>query len=143
MSEKKTNTAATGSTNIKNGKETPDILTVATRQRAMMMTLLAYIAVIIGTMFLPVVRQNEFLLMIPVVLAIVFFTARLCWVVYGKGPAILMTVLCCIPYVSIIIMLLVSSRATKMLKEKGLKVGLLGANIKEVAGLAGSTGASS
>lgn len=137
MSEKK-NTADTSSVN-NNGKETPDILAVATRQRAMMLTLLAYIAVIIGTMFFPVVRQNEYLLMIPVILAIVFFTARLCWVVYGKGAAILLTVLSCVPYVSIIIMLLVSSRATKMLKEKGLKVGLLGANIKEVAGLGRST----
>ena len=45
----------------------------------------------------------------------------------------LLTVLILIPYVNILLILMVSIKATKMLKEKGFKVGLLGANLKEVA----------
>ena len=133
MGENEANTAVQSPDNIKNGTDTLNLLAVATRQRAIMMTLLIYILVIIGARFIPVVRANEPLIMIIVSLAIVFFAARLCWVVYGKVSASLLTVLCCIPYVNIIIILMVSSRSTKILKEKGFKVGLLGANIKDVA----------
>ncbi len=143
MSKDETNSPAAESTHIVNDEGILDILAVAKRQRAMMMTLLAYIAIIIGSMSLPILQENETILMIPVILAIIFFTARLCWVVYGKVSAILLTILCCIPYVNILIILMVSSRATKILKENGLKVGLLGANIKEAAELAGSTGTAS
>lgn len=133
MSENEANTTVQSPDNNKDGTAPLNLLAVATRQRAILMTLLIYILVIIGARFIPVIRANEPLIMIVVSLAIIFFAARLCWVLYGKVSASLLTVLCCIPYVNIIILLMVSSRSTKILKEKGFKVGLLGAKIKDVA----------
>ena len=115
------------------GQNQMDFLADATRQRAIMIVLLLYILVIVAAMFVPVIRANESLIMIVVGLAMIFFAARLCWVLYGKVFASLLTVLCFVPYVNILIVLMISSRATRILKGEGFKVGLLGANIKNIA----------
>lgn len=112
--------------------DTMNLLTVGSRQKALLRALLVYLLVIVGSVFLPSVREFEQLLLLLVGIAIVYLTARLCWALYGRGSAIVLTLLSCIPYVNIVIILLASGKATKILKGKGFKVGLLGANLSEV-----------
>lgn len=133
MSENEKNPTSETAANADNSANSPDLLTVAARQRTMLIALLIYCLVIIGTMFIAVVQANESVLLVLAGLTVVFFGARLCWVLYGRASAILLTVLILIPYVNILLILMISSKTTKMLKEKGFKVGLLGANLKEVA----------
>ncbi|WP_136808777.1 hypothetical protein [Desulfosediminicola flagellatus] len=114
--------------------DTMNLLTVGSRQKALLRALLVYLLVIVGSVFLPAVREFEQLLLLLVGIVIVYLTARLCWALYGRGSAILLTLLSCIPYVNIVIILLASGKATRILKGKGFKVGLLGANLSEVEG---------
>ena len=54
--------------------------------------------------------------------------------VYGTGLGILLGLLTFIPCIGLLVLLIVNGKATRVLKENGFKVGLLGANLAEVRG---------
>ena len=60
------------------------------------------------------------------------FVFRLAIRVYSTGVGILLGVLTLIPCISLIVLLVVNGKATAILKQNGIKVGLLGANLSEV-----------
>lgn len=61
-----------------------------------------------------------------------FFNARLCLKVYGTFTAIILITLGIIPIINFLVVLAASSRANKLIKKAGFKVGFMGANIKEI-----------
>jgi len=72
------------------------------------------------------------ILAICLVLAVVIFTARFVLLFYGKLGAIIMIVLSIIPLINLLVLLSANSRANKAIKNAGFRVGLIGANVKEI-----------
>ena len=52
--------------------------------------------------------------------------------VYSTGVGVLLGILTLIPCVGLIVLLVVNGKATGILKQNGIKVGLLGANISQI-----------
>jgi hypothetical protein len=52
--------------------------------------------------------------------------------VYGNGLGIVLCILCLVPCINIIVLLVVNGKATGVLQQNGIKVGLLGANISTI-----------
>ena len=52
--------------------------------------------------------------------------------VYGNGVGVLLGILTLIPCIGLLVLLAVNSKATAILKQNGIKVGLLGANISQI-----------
>ena len=48
---------------------------------------------------------------------------------YGKSPGIVFGILTLVPLVGLIVLLVVNAKATSVLRENGLEVGLLGAKV--------------
>jgi hypothetical protein len=115
----------------------PDLRTLAFRQRALNVCILAYIVLFASQFALPR-DQPVFLLILGVALLATVVTAAvfvfmLSVSVYGTGIGILMGVLTLIPLVGLIVLLLVNSRATATLRKNNIKVGLLGADPSRIA----------
>ena len=134
MSQKNIYETPKAELSIEKGSDGSDeILVIAKRQKALLYTLLVYLLVSGASGGVnPEIKPLLQLVAIPVMIAIVIFTARLCLKLYGKAGAIFMIVLSIIPLVNLIIILIANSKANKLIKSKGFKVGLVGANIKEI-----------
>jgi len=52
--------------------------------------------------------------------------------VYGTGLGILLGILSLVPCVGLVILLIVNGKATGVLKQNGIKVGFLGANLSSI-----------
>lgn len=110
------------------------VLKVAKRQKALVYTFLAYFLTNALTQALPSeLRVAGGMVILPLWIAMIIFNARLCWLVYGRFGAILMTILGFIPLLNLLAVLAASSRANKLIKEAGFKVGFMGANTKEIS----------
>jgi predicted RNA-binding Zn-ribbon protein involved in translation (DUF1610 family) len=66
------------------------------------------------------------------IIAAVVFVIRLAAKLYSTGMAIVYGILTIIPCVGLIIMLVVNGAATKLLKENGVKVGFMGADMSQL-----------
>ena len=51
---------------------------------------------------------------------------------HGTGQGILLGILCLVPCVGLLVLLIINSKATSVLKQNGIKVGLLGADLKSI-----------
>jgi hypothetical protein len=60
------------------------------------------------------------------------FTFMLAIKVYGTGLGILFGILTLIPCVGLLVLLAINAKATTVLKDNGIKVGLLGADMSKV-----------
>ncbi len=110
---------------------------IAMRQRTIMYCILAYIASI--GVYIGVIAQRNGVLVVgiaalcllAVLVTIIVCVFRLALVIYSTGIAILLGVLLIIPYIGMVILLIMNSRATKILRANGISVGLMGANMKQ------------
>jgi hypothetical protein len=59
------------------------------------------------------------------------FAFMLAHKLYNVGIAILVVILTCIPCLNLIALLVVSNKATRLLKDKGYNVGFLGADLSQ------------
>jgi hypothetical protein len=62
------------------------------------------------------------------------FVFRLALAIYGTAGGIILGVLTCIPLVGGIVLLIVNGKATNLLREDGIHVGLLGARMHDLDG---------
>ncbi|MBC7967314.1 MAG: hypothetical protein H7Z17_15470 [Fuerstia sp.] len=51
---------------------------------------------------------------------------------HGTGQGILLGILCLVPCVGLLVLLIINSKATSVLKANGIKVGLLGADLSSI-----------
>ena len=108
------------------------VLQVAKRQKALIYTFLAYF---LAATLQGLPQELKFiagLIILPILVAIIIFNARLCLKVYGTFTAVLLIILGIIPMINFLVVLAASSRANKLIKNAGFKVGFMGANIKEI-----------
>lgn len=116
-------------------EELNKVLKVAKRQKALVYTFLVYFftAAITQGLLATELKAIGSLIMLPLWLAMIIFNARLCWMVYGRFAAVLMIILGIIPLLNLLAVLAASSRANKLIKAAGFKVGFMGANTKEIS----------
>ena len=117
----------------KNNDDLKNTLIIAKRQKALLLAFLAYfiLAGISGSAG-PEIKPLLQLLALPLMIAIVVLTARLTLRLYGTVAAVIMIILSIIPIINLIIILIANSKANKVIKNKGFRVGLAGANTKEI-----------
>jgi energy-coupling factor transporter transmembrane protein EcfT len=109
------------------------ILEIAKRQKALLYTFLIYILLsVLSEAVSADLRPIIQLLILPAALAVVIFTARLCWNLYGKLGAIIMIILSFVPLINLLVLLFANSKANSLIKSGGFKVGFMGANTSEI-----------
>lgn len=111
-------------------EETYDLKKIASSQRGMLICLLINVLCLIGNRagLGPVVL----VVMILQIVAALYFVFNLATSLkYSNAVAVLCCILMFIPIVCLLTMGWLNSKATKILKENGIKVGLFGANVND------------
>ena len=110
-----------------------DLREIASRQRAIMICILIYLIAIVGQFALPpMLRIVVGLGMFAVSVVAAVFIFMLAIKLYNTGLGIVLGILTLVPIVGLIVLLIVNGKATRVLKSKGIHVGLLGANPTEI-----------
>jgi hypothetical protein len=107
-----------------------DLKTVAVAQKSIIICILLYFGVIVARFFVPY-QYNLYLLICILVLGLVSTVSvfLLAMKVYSPIQGVLVGVLTMVPCLGLLMLLLVNQRATKILRDNGHPVGLLGADL--------------
>lgn len=110
-----------------------DLRSVARAQKGIMICILIYlIAVAVQFAIPPELRLFLGLGIMVVALVGAVFVFMLAIKVYGTGLGILLGLLSLIPCIGLIVLLIINVRATAILKQNGIKVGLTGADLSSI-----------
>jgi len=114
---------------IKSGRH-EDLKTVAFAQKSIIVCILLYFCLIVARFFVPR-EYNLYLFICLVVLGLVSTVSVfvLAMKVYSVVQGILVGILTMVPCLGLILLLLVNQKATRILRENGHEVGLLGADL--------------
>jgi len=117
---------------VKSGSR-EDLRSVAKSQKGILVCILVYL-VAVGAQFAmpPELRLLLGLGVLVVGIAGTVFVFLLATKVYGTGVGVLLGILAMIPCIGLLVLLVVNGKATAILKQNGIKVGLLGANLSEI-----------
>jgi len=110
-----------------------DLRSVAKFQKGILVCILIYLITMIGQFALPPEIRPMLgigTLIVGVVGAV--FVFLLATKVYGTGLGILLGILSLVPCIGLIVLLRVNGKATGVLKQNGIKVGLMGANLSAI-----------
>ncbi len=111
---------------------------IAARQKAIIYCILLQLIVIVGRFIAPPeIAVGLAVVGLIVQITAVVFIFRLAIVLQGTGMGIFLGILGLIPIIGLLVLLYLSSQATKRLKELNIKVGLMGADLNEVKTVAG------
>lgn len=110
-----------------------DLRSVAQCQKGIIVCILIYTLILIFQFAIPVeIRPILGLGIILVGLLGTVFVFMLAIRVYGTGTGIALGLLTLFPCIGLIVLLVVNGKATSILKENGIQVGLLGAKMFEL-----------
>lgn len=110
-----------------------DLREIAGRQRGIIMCILAYFVLGGGQFAVPEdVRMFVLIPLIPVVITAAVFVILLAVKLYGTGSGVVYGILTLVPLVGLIVLLIINQKATKILTDNGVRVGLLGANSSDL-----------
>lgn len=110
-----------------------DLRNVAMYQKGILVCILIYLLAVIFQFAVP--AQLRLLLGVGVLvlgLAGTVFVFLLAMKVYSVGVGILLGILTFIPCIGLLVLLMVNGKATSILKQNGIRVGLLGANLSDI-----------
>ena len=118
---------------------TVDLRTIAVRQKAVIYCILAYI-VVVGARVTLVTARGDYapfelilaLLQIGVYIATAVFTFMLAIALFNVAAGIILGIVSLIPLLGFIVLLVISSRATSVLRRHGIRVGLMGAKSSQI-----------
>ena len=123
--------ADTPAVGVKSGKQA-DVRAVAVYQKGILMCILIYVLAMIGQFAIPApLRPILGLAVVALGLAGLVFVILLSMKVYNVVVGALLAILTLVPLLGLLILLMVNGKATKILRQNGHKVGLLGANLSE------------
>jgi hypothetical protein len=106
---------------------------IAVRQRAVMFCILGYFGlVVLQFAFPPELRIVLGIAAAAVSITGAVFIFMLALSLYNTGAGIVLGILTLVPILGLIILLIVNGRATTVLRQHGLKVGLMGADLKQI-----------
>jgi len=111
----------------------PDLKIVATQQRTIMLCLLANIVLLALKMVfakseLPALMIVLNLLYLGIGITGAVFVVKLAMSLYNTALGIVFGILALIPLVGLLFLLMVNNKATTLLRSRGIRVGLLGAD---------------
>jgi hypothetical protein len=110
-----------------------DLRSVAKYQKGILVCILLYLIAVIFQFALPPEALPILIVgVVVLLLAGTIFVFLLAMKVYGQGMGILLGILTLIPLVGLFVLLRVNAKATSVLQQNGVKVGLLGANLSQV-----------
>ena len=110
-----------------------DLRTIAVRQRGIMFCILAYIVLVLGQfLFPPEVRPIVGLLALAASITAAVFVFMLALALYNTAAGIVLGILTLIPLVGLIVLLVINGKATNTLRRHNIRVGLLGADAKQI-----------
>jgi hypothetical protein len=109
-----------------------DLRTIAIRQRRVIFCIPAYFLALIVQFVLPPDLITSGLFMIVMMITAAVFVFMLALDVYGIVEGIIMGILAMVPLVGLIVLLLINNRATRLLRQHGIRVGLFGADMSQV-----------
>lgn len=110
-----------------------DLRTIAIRQRGIMYCVLAYLFGAIAQIFIPTpFNALPALVVLAAMITGAVFVFMLAIALYNTGVGIALGVLTLIPLVGLIVLLIVNGKATSILREHGIKVGLMGAKLDQI-----------
>ena len=110
-----------------------DLRSVALYQKGILVCILIYILLFIGRFLVP--AEFQFLLAIglaPLGIAATIFVFLLAIKVYETGLGIVFGILTLVPCIGLIVLLMINAKATSILKQNGIPVGLLGADMSKL-----------
>ena len=110
-----------------------DLRKVARFQKGILVCILIYLLAVVSQFALP--PDLRPLVGVGVLLAVIVgavFVVLLATNVFGTGLGILLGILSLVPCFGLVILLIVNGRATKILKQNGIKVGFLGADVSSI-----------
>ena len=110
-----------------------DLRSVAVYQKGILVCILIYLIAVFGQFVLPAELRLFLGIGILVLgLAGTIFVFLLAMKVYNVALGILLGILALIPCIGLLVLLMVNGKATAILKQNGIKVGLMGANLADV-----------
>jgi hypothetical protein len=110
-----------------------DLKNVAKYQKGILVCILIYLIAVLSSLLLPAdIRQFVGFGVILVGLVGTVFVFLLAMKVYGIPIGILLGILAMVPCVGLIVLLMINGKATSVLKQNGIKVGFMGANLAEL-----------
>ena len=117
---------------VKSGSRA-DLKSVVQYQKGILVCILIYLIAMICQFAMPVELRPIIglgVLVIGLVGTVLVFLLAI--KVYSTGVGVLLGILTLIPCISLIVLLVVNGKATGILKQNGIKVGLLGANLSQI-----------
>lgn len=110
-----------------------DLRSVASSQKGILVCIAIYLSAVIFQFALPAeLRPILGIGVLVVGLVGTVFVFMLAIKVYSTGVGVLLGILTMIPCIGLIVLLIVNGKATAILKENGVKVGLLGADLSQI-----------
>lgn len=109
-----------------------DLLAVAKYQKGILGCILIYLLLTILQLVLPELGVIVAVSVLILGLAGTVFVFLLAIKVYSPVVGILFAILTLVPCVGLLMLLLINGKATRILKQNGIRVGLMGANLSEV-----------
>jgi hypothetical protein len=114
-----------------------DLRNTAVYQKGILVCILVYLVVYLVFAAVqyalpPKLRVILALVAIPISVTATVFVFLLATKVYSQGLGILFGILTLIPCVGLIVLLIINAKATAVLKDHGIRVGLLGANMSDI-----------
>ena len=117
---------------VKSGRQ-EDVRSVAVYQKGILVCILIYLIGVIGQFTLPPqLRPILALGVLPVGVTGLVFVFLLSTKVYHPAVGVLLGILTLVPLVGLLVLLAVSDRATRILRQNGHRVGLLGAKLSDI-----------
>ncbi len=110
-----------------------DLRSVAQYQKGILVCILIYFIAVIGRFTIP--AELRLIILPGIVLAGLMgtvFVFMLAIKIYSTGGGVLLGILTLVPVLGLIVLLLVNGKATGILQENGIKVGLLGATLSQI-----------
>ena len=117
---------------VKSGSR-EDLKNVALYQKGILVCILVYLIAVFGQFLVP--AEIRFLVGLGVLfvgLVGTVFVVLLAMKVYSPVVGVLLGILALVPCIGLIVLLAVNGKATGILKQNGIKVGLLGANLSQI-----------
>ncbi len=117
---------------VKSGRH-EDVRSVAVYQKGILVCILIYLFAVIGQFALP--PESRLILGLGIVLVGLtglVFVFLLSTKVYHPAVGVLLGILTLVPLVGLLVLLVVNDRATRILRQNGHRVGLLGAKLSDI-----------
>ena len=107
---------------------------MAKYQKGILVCILVYLIAVVCQFALPADFLRTIIGLGTLVVGLVgtVFVFLLAIKVYSTGVGVLLGVLTLVPCIGLIVLLVVNGKATGILKQNGIKVGLLGANLSQI-----------